>query len=260
MTLPPKLPPDAAFLDAQGCSTILVCYELQTLKVPVGFRERMGVKLTHEEPLSERQLRQLLEAAHEYRETNVTRMPKATAFDGHTVTIRAVESRDFVTGLEVVKVKGQTVFVPKNKSIELGEVFTLRGHLLADLKRISLRATITRTSLVGNVELVPIVTPITPIFEGGARGAPVPLTQHLQMPDVKTELVEKHAIVPTEGTVILGSWKETDDPRPNGKPKKEKSKVEYEVVALVTVRVSRAEPVAVPLPRVIRAAEWWLTK
>jgi hypothetical protein len=98
------------------------------------------------------------------------------------------------------------------------------------------------------VELVPVTTQITPVFEGGSQGQPIPFTQFLQVPDVRTEKAEKTAVVPAGGTLVLGGWKETE---PVASPAKGKGlfkrenrekPAEYEVVALVTVRVLRPDP------------------
>jgi hypothetical protein len=230
-----------------------VCFEVRAVKVPVGFCERVGVKLTGEAVLTDAQLLRVLEAAQAQRDVLVTQYPKITADDGQTATVRVTEQQPFVTAIEAVKVKGQTVFVPKHTSIEVGAVLALTGHVLVDRKRVSLRANVTHTTIGAKVELVPVTTQVTPIFEGGSQGQPVPVTQFLQVPDVKTDKIEKSAIVPTDGTIVLGWWKEPDEPKGDrparGKvqPKKEKP-AEFEVVVLATVRILPPEPVAVPRP------------
>ncbi len=248
---PPRELPREARADANTNPDLSVCFEVRTVKVPAGFCERAGLKLTGNTVLNDADLRRILEAAQSHRDANIMQFPTLTAFDGQEATVKNCEDQFFATSIEVTKVKGQTVFIPQNKPIKLGDTLTVCGHVLADLRRVSVRANLTRTSLVGNVELVPIVTQITPVFEGGAQGKPVPFTQFLQVPDVKTEQVEANAIVPAGGTVVLGSWKETGDrpARVKGQ-KKEAPAAEYEVVTFATVRVIRADPAAVaPLPR-----------
>ncbi|QJW93569.1 tetratricopeptide repeat protein [Frigoriglobus tundricola] len=225
-----------------------VNFEVRLLKVPVGFCERAGVKLTGDTVLTDKAVFRLLEAAQGQRDANVVQLPKVTADDGQAATVRNTEQQFFTTSVEVMKVKGATVFVPQNKPIELGNVLTLTGHVLADHTRVSVRANLKHTALVGNVELVPVVTKITPVFEGGSQGTPVPVTQFLQAPDIRTEQIEKTAIMPTGGTIVLGSWKETGErPARKGVIKKEKPATEYEVVVLVSVRVLRNDEPAVGL-------------
>src|SRR5438477_607892 len=84
-------------------------YEVRLLKVPVGFCARAGVKLARDTTLTPAQLGALLEAAQGERDANVMMSPKMTALDGQTVTVKVGEERFFVTGLDAVKVKGQTV-------------------------------------------------------------------------------------------------------------------------------------------------------
>ena len=91
--------------------------------------------------------------------------------------VRAGERRTFTTSAEVVKVKGQAVLVPKNTEVDLGDTFTLCGSASADRKFVNLRAKLTRTTLVGEVELVPVTMTIRPVFEGGSQGQPIPFTQ-----------------------------------------------------------------------------------
>ncbi|HEY1191721.1 MAG TPA: secretin N-terminal domain-containing protein, partial [Gemmata sp.] len=144
-----------------------------------------------------------------------------------------------------VKVKGQNVFVPKYAQVYLGDVLTTSGTATADDKSVRLRAQFTRTALVGNVEMVPVVTQVTPIFEGGSQGRPVPVTQLIQAPDVRTNKIDRTVTVPTNGTLVLGGWKEPADARhtksaPKAEPAEDKPAGEFEVVVLLTVRVIRA--------------------
>ena len=254
MPVPRELP--AAPPVVPAAPDLSVCFEVRTVKVPAGFCARAGLKLTGNTVLNDADLRRFLEAAQSHRDANVMQFPTLTAFDGQEATVKICEDQFFATAIEAMKLKGQTVFIPQNKPIKLGDTLTVCGHVLADLRRVSVRANLTRTSLVGNVELVPIVTQIAPVFEGGAQGKPVPFTQYLQVPDVKTDTVEANAIVPAGGTVVLGSWKETGDRPARGKGvlKKETPAAEYEVVTFVTVRVIRADPAAVaPMPRELPA-------
>ena len=248
---PPRELPREARADANTNPDLSVCFEVRTVKVPAGFCERAGVKLTGDAVLTDADLRRILEAAQGHRDANIMQFPKLTAFDGQEVTFKNCDERLFVTAVEAVKVQGQTVFIPKNKPVVLGDTLTVSGHVLADLRRVSVRAKLTRKRLVGDVPLVPVVTQITPVFEGGSQGKPIPFTQYLQVPDVKTEQVEKTVILSAGGTVVLGSWKETGDrpARVKGQ-KKEAPAAEYEVVTFVTVWAIGAEPAAVaPLPR-----------
>lgn len=209
-------------------------YEVRLLKLAAGTCDRAGVKLTRDTTLTDAQLRTLLEAAQADRDASVMQFPKVTVGAGESATVKVGDERSFVTGLEAVKVKGQNVLVPKNNAVHVGEVVTVSGRPSADGNFVQVRAEVTQTRVVGTVELVPVTTQVTPVFEGGSQGKPVPFTQFLQAPDLRKEHVERAAVVPNGGTLLVGSWKEVAKP---GK--------EYEVVALATVRAVKAEANAV---------------
>jgi hypothetical protein len=235
---------------------ISVSTEVRVLKVPAGFCERVGVKWKGGSNLTDREVRLLMEAVQGHREANVMQFPKVTTFDGQEATIRAAERRVFVTSAEVVKVKGQAMLVPKNTEVDLGDTLTLRGTASADRKFVTLRVNMSRTTLVGDVELVPVTMTIKPVFEGGSQGQPIPFTQFLQVPDLKTQTIEKSVVVPTGETVILGGWNESGVATPM------MSKIPYlnrlyknvgtpdcEVIVLATTRVMQtAEAEAAPMP------------
>ena len=55
--------------------------------------------------------------------------------------------------------------------------------------------------------LFPITTFITPVFEGGSQGQPIPFTQFLQQPAFTTLNIQTTVICPDGGTVLLGGLK-----------------------------------------------------
>jgi hypothetical protein len=116
------------------------------------------------------------------------------------------------------------------------------GRILPDGKSVGVQMMVGRTWLAGEPELVPLATKITPVFEGGSVGTPVPFTQSIQAPDVRTANVAKGANVPSGATLVVGTWAETQEEKTGKKAKPET--VEYTCVALATVRVLPAEPAA----------------
>lgn len=254
---PLMLPPVATgtATDATGNPDVSVVFEVRTLKVPAGFCERAGVKPTGDAVFGDDDVRKLLAAAQAIPDASVMQFPKVTAEDGKTVTVHNREERLFVTGIDAKRVKGATVLVPRNTSVELGDTLTLCGQVSRDAQTVTVKVALERTRVAGSVELIPVITQITPVFEGGAQGKPIPFTQYVQSPDIRTEKVEKHVIISSGHTVVLGSWKETEPAaeqpaRARLFPKKEKPPTEYEVVAFATVRVLRDEEISVaPMPR-----------
>lgn len=224
-----------------------IVYELRVLKTRSGFADRVKIHLNPGVELKGEQLRWLLDAAQGERETNILLAPKVTAFDGQSVTVRTGDERTFVTGAETAKAHGQVVLVPKSTSVFLGNVIELSGTAAPDDKSVQLRARCTRTYLNGEPEQLPVVTQVTPIFEGGSQGSPVPFTQHLQAPDIKTEKLDKTVTVPVNGTVVLGGWKEPAALKPGKAAPKllpgKEGAAGYDVVVLATVRVLRPDAI-----------------
>jgi len=121
----------------------------------------------------------------------------------------------FVTNVTVVQAGGQVVFVPTNTPIPTGGVnLTIQAVISADRRFVRLSLAPTLTNLASaNVPLFPITTFITPIFEGGATGQPVPFTQFLQQPSFSTIDVNTTVNIPDGGTVLLGGLKRLSEGR-----------------------------------------------
>jgi hypothetical protein len=66
--------------------------------------------------------------------------------------------------------------------------------------------------------LFPVTTYITPVFEGGAVGQPVPFTQFIQLPKLANLSMHKSFCVPDGGTILLSGWKPLCAPRTEEKP------------------------------------------
>lgn len=154
--------------------------------------------------LTERQLKAALGAVQANPRANVMQAPKVTAFPGQEVTMCITETQSFVTGLEARRVKGQAVLVPKSTPVELGTTFALRGQISEDKKFVAVNASYTNRRVEGNVELIPVVIQVTPLFEGGSQGTPMPLTQYLQSPQIETTKIEKKDLkVPSGGHAVI---------------------------------------------------------
>ena len=63
------------------------------------------------------------------------------------------------------------------------------------------------------VPLFPITTFITPVFEGGSQGQPIPFTQFLQQPSFTSLNVQTTVVCPDGGTVLLGGLKTLSEGR-----------------------------------------------
>ena len=159
--------------------------------------------------LSDIQVFLFMEAAQGDQRTNVMQAPKLTLFNGQTSTITINDIQFFVTSVQVLQIGGQVVFVPTNTPVPTGGVtMTISAVISADRRYVRLSLTPNLTNLASaNITLFPITTFITPVFEGGAQGQPIPFTQFIQQPTFTTVTVQTSVSVPDGGTVLLGGLK-----------------------------------------------------
>jgi type II secretory pathway component GspD/PulD (secretin)/tetratricopeptide (TPR) repeat protein len=165
--------------------------------------------------LSDIQVFLFMEAAQGDSRTNVMQAPKLTLFNGQTSTINVVDEQFFVTNVTVAQIGGQVVFVPNNSPFVTGGVsLTMSAVISADRRFVRLSLSPTLTNLASaQVNLFPITTFITPVFEGGATGQPIPFTQYLQQPNFNNISVNTTVNVPDGGTVLLGGLKRLSEGR-----------------------------------------------
>lgn len=165
--------------------------------------------------LSDIQVFLFMEAAQGDQRTNVMQAPKLTLFNGQTSTITIQDLQFFVTSVQVLQIGGQVVFVPTNTPVPTGGVtMTIQAVISADRRYVRMSLTPNLTNLASaNITLFPITTFITPVFEGGAVGQPVPFTQFLQQPTFNSISVNTTVNVPDGGTVLLGGLKRLSEGR-----------------------------------------------
>ncbi|MFO0807921.1 MAG: hypothetical protein U0746_04795 [Gemmataceae bacterium] len=147
--------------------------------------------------------RAILEMAQGDVRTNVMQAPRLTAMDGQEATVKVGDMKAFVVGVDRHEVEGQTVMVPRQEMLSSGVTMTLRGNILPGRKAISVRMNAEVTELQGEGALFPITTSITPVFEGGAKGQPIPFTQFIQQPTQTTCGITKMIAVPTGRTAVF---------------------------------------------------------
>lgn len=158
--------------------------------------------------LNDIQVQLFLEAAQGDRRTNVMQAPKLTMFNGQSAQIQIQDQQFFLTNIQVAQVNGQLVFVPTNSPFPLGVSMFMQPVVSGDRRfvRLNLQQTMTNLSSA-TVPLIPVTTFITPIFEGGYQGQPIPFTQYMQQPTFSTVNVQTTVVVPDGGTVVLGGLK-----------------------------------------------------
>jgi type II secretory pathway component GspD/PulD (secretin) len=164
--------------------------------------------------LSDIQVFMFMEAAQGDRRTNVMQAPKLTLFNGQTSTINISDQQFFVANVAVVGFGGQIVFVPNNLPVNLGVNLAIQAVVSADRRYVRLNLAPTLTNLASAVvPLFPVTTFVTPVFEGGAQGQPIPFTQFIQQPAVANVSIQTTVSIPDGGTVILGGLKTLSEGR-----------------------------------------------
>jgi type II secretory pathway component GspD/PulD (secretin) len=174
--------------------------------------------------LNDIQVYMFMEAAQGDRRVNVMQAPKLTLFNGQTATITINELQFFVTDVQVFSVNGQIVFVPQVTPLPgPGDPFggtggainiSLQAVVSADRRFVRINLPVTLAAQTGaTVPLFPITTFITPVFEGGSQGVPIPFTQFLQQPAFTTMNIQTTVVCPDGGTVLLGGLKKLSEGR-----------------------------------------------
>ncbi len=177
--------------------------------------------------LNDIQVFMFMEAAQGDRRVNVMQAPKITLFNGQTANLAVQDTQFVVTNVSVFSVNGQIVFVPQNTllpaqpvqdptgQIGLANVaISVQAVVSADRRFVRLNLPITMVAQSGaTIPLFPFTTFVTPIFEGGSQGQPIPFTQFLQQPAFTTLAVQTTVVCPDGGTVLLGGLKTLGESR-----------------------------------------------
>jgi type II secretory pathway component GspD/PulD (secretin) len=158
--------------------------------------------------LSDIQVFLFMEAAQGDRRTNVMQAPKLTLFNGQSSTITVGTQQFFVTNISAFQVNGQVVWVPSNQAFPLNLSLAIQAVISADRRFVRLNLNPSLTNLTTPVTaLFPITTFITPVFDNGAQGQPVPFTAYVQQPNFAHVEVNTAVSIPDGGTVLLGGLK-----------------------------------------------------
>jgi type II secretory pathway component GspD/PulD (secretin) len=170
--------------------------------------------------LNDIQVYMFMEAAQGNQRVNIMQAPKVTLFNGQTATVFVGDVAYFTTGLAVFNVGGQMVYFPQNTAFPVGPGIdpnsgnrggvsvTVQAVVSADRRFVRMNMSPTLTALASaTVPLFPVSTFITPVFEGGSQGQPVPFTQFFQQPSFTNITAQTTVAVPDGGTVLLGGLK-----------------------------------------------------
>ena len=161
--------------------------------------------------LNDIQVYTFMEMAQGDQRSNIMQAPKLTLFNGQTATLGVQDSQFFVTSVQVLSVNGQIIFIPQNQPLNGPDTsinITIQAVVSADRRFVRLNLPLNLAAQAGaSVPLFPVTTFITPVFEGGSQGQPVPFTQFLQQPAFTSLNIQSSVVCPDGGTVILGGLK-----------------------------------------------------
>lgn len=164
--------------------------------------------------LNDIQVFMFLEAAAGDRRANVMQAPKLTLFNGQTATVTITEFTFFTTGLQVFNVGGQFVYVPSNIPFSTGATVTVQAVVSSDRRFVRMQVVPTLSEITSaTVPLFPVTAFITPVFEGGSQGTPIPFTQFFQQPSFNNITIQSTVVCPDGGTVLLGGIKQMSEGR-----------------------------------------------
>jgi hypothetical protein len=187
--------------------------------------------------LNPQQAKDLWQAMQSDQHTHALMAPKLTVFNGQKASIRCTQSQNFVTDMtkvsgaskisfdELRNVPGQPVplslaescssvrlqaCMPSVEAISLGFQMAIRPTVSADHKFVRCELNAEYSELEA-APLFPVTTFVTPIFEGGAQGQPIPFTQMIQQPSIVKRGVSRSMAIPDGGTAVLYAGKRTKE-------------------------------------------------
>jgi type II secretory pathway component GspD/PulD (secretin) len=162
--------------------------------------------------LNDIQVYTFMELAQGDQRSNIMTAPKLTLFNGQTATLSTFNADFYVTNVQVVSVNGQIVFIPQNSpfpgAADTSVNITVQAVVSADRRFVRLNLPVTMAAQNGAaVPLFPVTTFVTPVFEGGSQGQPIPFTQFLQQPAFNIINISTTVVCPDGGTALLGGLK-----------------------------------------------------
>jgi hypothetical protein len=188
-----------------------VAVELRVISMPESFWEQAPLELPAEakQPngftcLNDAQLHRFMEAIQGNANISTMAAPKVTMFDGQASTIQACDTQFFTTGIDIRWNGQQMLAVPKNEACALGLNATFLPRVTADHRFVCLTTDVKLSNLdSAAIPLSPVTLMVTPVYEGGAQGAPVPFTQFVQEPHISKIAVNKTFCIPDGGTALF---------------------------------------------------------
>lgn len=139
-------------------------------------------------------------------DSEVLAAPKIMSLSGQEARISIGNELPFVLGLNVVQMGDQSVFVPHNQTLCNGCCITLTPTITPDNGHVLMRFKAEQSELPDTkVPLFPVTTFITPEFEDGVLGQPIPFTQFIQQPtQIKRSVTNAFGVANGQTQLIYG--------------------------------------------------------
>jgi general secretion pathway protein D len=184
------------------------------VRSPVNGEEKVTGQDLGPKFLSDAQLRRIMETAQGDRRANVMQAPKVTLMNGQVGRVDITDARLFLTGVDVVRTREQTMVRPKNEPTITGLRMTAQPVVSADRRFVHLYLNIDQTDLASaTVPLTPVEIPVHDNAGESHR-----FKVYLQQPQLVKQAIEKTVAIPDGGTVVFGAFKKLIETRYESAP------------------------------------------
>lgn len=152
----------------------------------------------------------LMEAAQSDPRCNVMCCPRVMTFSGQSACVDVNEQRFFATHLKRLNIGGQQADMPINEPFSVGCHMWVRPTVSPDGKLVFMSVDCQMRELERDpAPAFPVTTIVTPTFEGGSRGQPIPFTQFIQQPSFTTRGAHRFAVCGDGQTMVLDCGRST---------------------------------------------------
>lgn len=161
-------------------------------------------------PLSSNEAHDFLKAIRADRQCYLRMAPKTQVSDGKTAEVRCTNQLYCLTGIDIVKNGGQTVFHPLCNRVETGLSASMRPRIVDDRHAVRLHLQACLATVEPALYSKPLAdVPITPPSEKerAAMTLPTPLLMFCQNSRLSKLYSTWDLIIPGGGTALLGCWK-----------------------------------------------------
>jgi hypothetical protein len=138
--------------------------------------------------------------------------PKIRVSDGKTAEVRCMNQLYCLSGIDIIKEGGQTVFHPRCSQVETGLSVSIRPMIVDDRRavRINLQASLTSvdTPLYAKPLSSQPITSAPPELEKVLMPPPMPLLGFTQDSPLYKLTSARDLIIPDGGTALVGCWRQ----------------------------------------------------